>query len=147
MPPLWPSIRNVRLIYQEPLQLVHLNIYEILWLSPEINVVKNTVGFDDPDNETYVQTMFMVRYGPVDSSRRKKHPFHGSFGFGIFTLEQLGSDQQVVKTMDDIYPGIELWELHKISMLQKRKTRLQNKVWQGHFYFVLTKNFAELSTK
>ena len=91
--------------------------------------------------------MFMVRYGPVDSSRRKKHPFHGSFGFGIFTLEQLGSDQQVVKTMDDIYPGIELWELHKISMLQKRKTRLQNKGWQGHFYFVLTKNVAELSTK
>ena len=135
------------MIYQQPLQLVHLNIYEILWLSPEINVVKNTVGFDDPDNETYVQTMFMVRYGPVDSSRRKKHPFHGSFGFGIFTLEQLGSDQQVVKTMGDIYPGIELWELHKISMLQKRKTRLQNKVWQGHFYFVLTKNFAELSTK
>ena len=52
-----------------------------------------------------------------------------------------------MKTMDDIYPGIELWELHKISMLQKRKTRLQNKVWQGHFYFMLTKNVAELSTK
>ena len=91
--------------------------------------------------------MFMVRYGPVNSSRRKKHPFHGNFGFGIFTLEQLGSDQQVVKTMDDIYPGIELWELHKISMLQKRKTRLQNKVWQGHFYFVLTKKVAQFSAK
>ena len=31
----------------------------------------DTVGFDDPENETDVQTMFMARYGPVDGSQRR----------------------------------------------------------------------------
>ena len=50
-------------------------------------------------------------------------PLPWKLGFVIFTLEQFESDQQVVNNMDDIYPGIELWELHKISMLQRKENK------------------------
>ena len=59
----------------------------------------------------YNESMFMARYGTVDSSRSQNilsMACDDHLGFGVFTVEQYGSDQQVVKNMDDIYPGVEV---------------------------------------
>ena len=105
----------------------------------------------------YNETMFMARYGPVDSSRSQNilsMTCDDHLGFGVFTVEQYGSDQQVVKNMDDIYPGVEVSDFDgkyvdfDATKKGKKGYRITSVgAWQGHFYFVLTKNVAQFSAK
>ena len=102
----------------------------------------------------YNETMFMARYGQVDSSRSQNilsMTCDDHLGFGVFTVavEQYGSDQQVMKNMDDIYPGVKVsnFDGKYVDFDATKKGKQGYRITSAHFYLVLTKNVAKLSTK
>ena len=104
----------------------------------------DTIGFDDPENETDVQTMFMARYGPVDGSQRRN----------ILSMKAWICNLHI-RTVRIGSTGREQhgWHLswNRIMGITQdfdatKKGKQGYRIRSAHFYFVLTKNVAELST-